>query len=85
MHKLPLDYITKEESERLLESISNIKHKLLVLLMLDCGLRVSETISLRLNNFDFKQRLLTIKSLKKRLKKDARIIPMSDRLYQVMG
>ena len=85
MNKLSLDYISKEESEKLLESITNIKHKLIVLLMLDCGLRVSETVSLQLKNFNFKERLLTIRSLKKRAKKDNRTIPMSDRLYQTIG
>jgi integrase len=44
-------YISKEESQMVLESI-NIKHKVIVLLMLDAGLRISEVQHVK--NFDFK-------------------------------
>jgi len=76
------DYISKEESQRLIDNIKNIKHKTITLLMLDCGLRVSETITLKFKNFDFKQRTVTIQSLKKRGKDKLRSIPLSDRLYR---
>lgn len=74
-------YITKEESEQTINSIKNVKHKVIVLLMLDAGLRITEACSVKCKNFDFKNRTLTIQSLKKR-KKDLRTIPISNRLYQ---
>jgi len=74
-------YITKEESEQTINSIKNVKHKVIVLLMLDAGLRITEACSVKCKNFDFKNRTLTIQSLKKK-KKDLRTIPISNRLYQ---
>lgn len=54
--------------------------------MLDAGLRVSECTSLKFKNVDFKNRTLTIKSLKKKThKKILRTIPISNRLYQCFG
>ncbi len=80
------DYLTKEETERLINSISNIKHKLITLIMLDTGMRVSECTSLKFKNIDFKNRTITIKSLKKKdTKKVFRTIPLSNRLYQCFG
>lgn len=79
------NYISKEDSILLIESIKNTRHKVIVLLMLDCGLRVSEACSLMFKNFDFKNRLITLQSLKKRGNKSLRTIPISDRLYSTIG
>jgi Phage integrase family len=80
------NYISKEDSLKVLDSIKYIKHKVIVLLMLDAGLRISEACSIRCKNFDFKNRTLTVESLKKRGKKKAlRTIPISNRLYQALG
>jgi integrase len=49
-----------------LESIKYIKHKVIVLLMLDAGLRISEACSIKCKNFDFKNRNITINLQKKR-------------------
>jgi integrase/recombinase XerD len=76
-----LHYLNTSECHTLLSSINNPKHKLIVLLMLDCGLRVSECRTLRYANFNFKEKTLTIKSLKKRGDNLYRFIPLSDRLY----
>lgn len=79
-------YISKEDSLKVINSIKYIKHKVIVLLMLDAGLRISEACSVRCKNFDFKSRTLTIESLKKRdKKKKLRTIPISNRLYQAIG
>ena len=75
------DYLSKEDSEILIENIRNSKHKVIILLMLDAGLRVSEACSIRYKNFDFKNKLITIQSSKKRGEKSLRTIPISDRLY----
>lgn len=78
-------YISKEESDRLISAIKNVKHKTIVLLMLDCGLRVTEAITIKFKNFDFKHRTITIKSLKKGDKTALRTIPLSNRLYRTVG
>jgi len=80
-----LHYLSPVEANNLLSTIKNLKHRLLVLLMVDCGLRVSECISLRYSNFDFKDKTLHVKSLKKRDKQSTRIIPLSKRLYQELS
>lgn len=79
-------FLSKAESERLLNSIHHERHKLIALLMLDAGLRVSEACTLRLENFDFKNRILRVESLKKRSKQvKTRLIPLSNRLYQALA
>lgn len=79
------NYISKTDSELMLHAIKNVKHKVIILLMLDSGLRVSEACSIKCKNFDFKNRTLTIESLKKRGNKVLRTIPISNRLYQALG
>lgn len=79
------NYISKEESLLMLESIKYIKHKVIVLLMLDAGLRITEACSIKCKNFDFKNRNITIQSAKKRGAKHLRTIPISNRLYQAIG
>jgi hypothetical protein len=54
--------------------------------MLDAGLRVSECITLRLSNFDFKNKLVNVISLKKRNKQTKiRQIPISQRLFLTLA
>jgi integrase len=79
------NYISKEESEVVLNSIKHVKHKVIVLLMLDAGLRISEACSIKCKNFDFKNRTLTLQSAKKRGAKSLRTIPISNRLYQAIA
>ena len=76
--------LNQNEASLLVNSIRDLKHKCLILLMLDAGLRVSEAISLKFSNFDFNKRILTVKSLKKRkASKDFqnRQIPLTQRLF----
>jgi hypothetical protein len=80
-----IKFLSKIQSERLLNIIKVQRHKVIVLLMLDCGLRVSETIKLKYNNFDFKNKLVIVESLKKRGKNIKRKIPLSNRLYQELA
>jgi hypothetical protein len=79
-----LHFLNHNDASMLVDSISDLKHKTLILIMLDAGLRVSEAISLKFGNFDFKKQLLNVHSLKKRTKsKDfqTRQIPLSQRLF----
>jgi integrase len=80
-----IKFLNKNQSEKLISIIKIQRHKVIVLLMLDCGLRVSETIKLKYNDFDFKNKLVIVKSLKKRSQTDKRKIPLSNRLYQELA
>ena len=80
-----IKFLSKIQSDKLVKSISIIHHKIIVLIMLDCGLRVSECIGLKYNDFDFKNRLVIVISLKKRKKQLIRKVPLSDRLYIVLA
>jgi len=54
--------------------------------MLDCGLRVTEVSSLRIENFDFKSHELIVKSLKKRSDKPVyRRIPLTPRTIEALS
>lgn len=64
---------------------SNAKYKSLFLLMLDCGLRISETVSLQVKNFNFFKQEVIVNSLKKRDKQTYRTIPMTQRVMEALG
>jgi hypothetical protein len=80
-----IDYLENTQTQKLVESLKNPASKCAILIMMDAGLRVSECISLRLSNFDFKAKQLKVKSLKKRTDVQYRIIPISDRLYEALA
>ena len=54
--KLPT-VLTKEEIKALLESTRNKKHRLLIELLYSSGLRVSEAVSLKVNDLDLNERI----------------------------
>lgn len=80
-----ISFLEKSEQELLLKSVTNTKHKVLILLMLDAGLRVTEARTLKWENCDFRNRIVTVFSLKKREKKENRKIPISQRLYNAFS
>lgn len=47
------DFMTQDEIKRILDVIENSRHRLLVSLMYGSGLRVSEVVSLKKEDFDF--------------------------------
>ncbi|MAE42441.1 integrase [Candidatus Woesearchaeota archaeon] len=69
--KLPV-VLTKDEMKRMIESITNPKHKLLVKMLYSSGLRVSECVNLKVDDLDLKERFGTVRSGKG--KKDRNII-----------
>lgn len=77
-------YINQYQEELLLEKLSNRKYRVVVLLMLHAGLRVSEAVTLKYSNFNFRTRTVTVKSLKKKGATKKREIPLSDALYQAL-
>lgn len=64
---------------------SNSKYQSLFLLMLDCGLRIGETVSIQVKNFNFFKKEIIVKSLKKRDKQTYRTIPMTQRVMEALG
>src|SRR5688572_20121902 len=80
-----IGYLTKGQSERLLQVVRNKKHRTALLLMMDCGLRVSECVGLKFSDFDFKRRSLRVRSLKQRKKTASREVPLSDRCYAALS
>ena len=58
--KLP-EVLSEGDICRLFNSISNKKHRLILLLTYASGLRVSEVVRLKLENFDFERKLIHIK------------------------
>jgi len=71
--------LTKEEVKKILNAIKNPKHRLLVEFMYGCGLRVSEAVSLRVNDIDFNERILRVKQGKNR--KD-RLVKIPQRIIE---
>lgn len=80
-----IEYLDKKASEKLINTVSNVRHKTALLIMMDCGLRVTECVTLQLKHFDFKNRCLNVRALKKRGDEVWRKIPMSERLYEVLA
>jgi len=76
--KIP-EILTKEEIKKMIETTSNIKHKLILKILYGCGLRVSEIISLKKENLNFNERLIHIQSAKG--KKD-RFVKIPDSLIE---
>ena len=64
---------------------SNVKYKLLILLMMDAGLRVSEAVQLQIKHIDLQRKELSIRSLKKRKKESYRTIPMTSRILNALA
>lgn len=78
-----IDYLHTEKLERLIKQTENLKHKLIILLMSDCGLRVSEAITLTFQNFNFKTGILKTKTLKRKAGQEAwREVPISERIKE---
>jgi hypothetical protein len=65
--------------------MQNTKQKLINMIMIDCGLRVSEVVNLKYSDFDFKNKSVKIRTLKKREKTEHRTIPLSSRLYNQLA
>ena len=54
--KIPV-VLTKEEIKKLIDIFDNSKSKLMVSIMYACGMRVSELINLKIDNFDFNEKI----------------------------
>ncbi len=75
-------YLTKQEADALLQECKDQKYRVIILLMMDSGLRVSEAVRLQAKHFDFKERVIKVQNLKKRNEETYRTVPMTNRLIQ---
>jgi hypothetical protein len=81
-----IHFLNANQANMLLKaSDKNIRQKVLLLLMLDAGLRVSEAVNIKLSDFDFRKRTITVFSLKKRNKTKYRQVPLSERLFRALS
>lgn len=74
--RLP-NVLSKEEVRRILTSLRNIKHTMMLSLLYSCGLRRSELLNLRITDIDSERKLLLVKQSKG--KKD-RVVPLSEKI-----
>ncbi|WP_291787629.1 site-specific tyrosine recombinase/integron integrase [Cecembia sp.] len=73
--------LSKEEVKKILDSITNIKHKSMISLIYACGLRRTELLNIQLKHIDPNRKLLFIQQSKG--KKD-RVVPLSDKLIELL-
>jgi len=59
--KLPV-VLTREEVKRLIDSIENEKHRLIVALLYSSGLRLSELVNLKVGDIDLKEKIGWVRS-----------------------
>ena len=76
-------YLDKDEVNEALDRIKNPREKMLLSTMWMTGLRVSEVISIRKRDIDFKNRTMNVRWLKSRKYHD-RIIPIKNELCQML-
>lgn len=86
LQQIEIDFLPKYKVDYLVSNTKNPKYQCAILLMCDAGLRVTEAITLKLGNFNFKDRLITVCSLKKREKAKfkTRLVPITNRLYNAL-
>jgi len=72
--------INSQQEKSLLQSTNSKKYRAIILLMLDCGLRVSELIQLQCQHILFSENKIIIKSSKK-----SREIPLTQRLLKSLA
>lgn len=65
-HKKIPEVLTIEEIRKLIYTTNNMKHKLIIKLLYGCGLRVSELVNLRRQDFNFQEGLIHIRLSKGR-------------------
>lgn len=76
-------YLNGREKAAFMASLDSDKYKFLAYLMCDCGLRVSEAVSLRIRDFNFQKQIIYVKALKKRGKELITERIMSNRIIQI--
>ena len=57
-------YLTSRETSRLINCVTNLKHKCIVQLLYGCGLRLNELLQLKMNDIDSKNNVILIRNAK---------------------
>jgi len=70
--------LNKDEINLLLNTVENLKHKLLINLMLTSGLRVSEAVSLKIEDVNLDDKTIKIRSIKQNRE---RLTILSNKIY----
>lgn len=80
--KTDIRYLTAIEEKEMFEKLIDVKYKLIAAIMIDCGLRVSECVELRISDFNFFQKHIMVSPKKKR-KDVAKVeIPITNRIIE---
>ena len=58
-------YLTDKDEAEFLSKITNVKYRLGALIMLDCGLRISELCHIKVKDMNFQKKEMYVLSLKK--------------------
>jgi integrase/recombinase XerD len=74
--------LSREEASRLMGSVKNIKHRILLELMYGCGLRVSEALNLKRQDLDFKGRIIRVRNGRGG---EDRLVPIPVKLSSKLG
>lgn len=80
VNKLP-KFLTKMEVKKILNSISNIKHKAILTTIYSCGLRLGELLELKKSDIKTEQNIVLIRKAKG--KKD-RVVMLSPKLIELL-
>jgi site-specific recombinase XerD len=75
------DILSVEEIKEVINSINNIKHKTIIIIMYSGALRVSEIINLKIKDIDSKNNKINIRSAKGKID---RFIPLDKNLTNIM-
>lgn len=73
--KLPI-HVSKEEFLKLISVCENQKHRAILCLLFDCGLRISEVINLRIADIDSASMLLNVQQAKGRKDRKVKLTPV---------
>lgn len=88
-NKRKIKFLTDKDEKEFLAKCTNITYKFAAVVMLDCGLRISELCTLKIKNFNFQKKQLHICSLKKGInnktgikKEEWRTVFLTDRVIK---
>lgn len=80
-----ISFLDSGSQTALLQAAKSQKYRVIILLLMRCGLRVSECISLKWSDFDFARRVLIVVTLKKRGKVEKRKVPVTDDVFDELA
>src|SRR5690606_16970332 len=68
-------YLTACEVSRLMDSVTNLKHKCIVQLLYGCGLRLNELLHLKLTDIDSRNNIIVIRNANGGKKREVMLSP----------